>query len=67
MDQLSPTLRNAIAFGASRGVAHKIFGTLTPGIGPNVGFIAAIVITVGVTYAIYRALGLPLRREHSST
>ncbi len=66
MDHLSPTLRNAIAFGASRGVAHKVFGTLVQGIGPNIGFIAAIVITVGVTYAIYRVLGLPLRRECSS-
>lgn len=62
LTNLSPKQRVAIAFGASMGVSHTAFRIFTTNFGPVTGMGIGLLFTVGVTYAIYWAMGLPLKK-----
>ena len=64
---LSVKTRTAIAFGASMGVAHAAFRAFTATFGPIGGCVAGIVFTSIVTFGVYCAMGLPIRRPGSGS
>ena len=62
LSNLSPKYRTAIAFGAAMGVSHTAFRAFTSNFGPITGLAFGLLFTVVVTYAIYWAMGLTLKK-----
>ena len=62
LSNLSPKHRTGIAFGAAMGVSHTAFRAFTSNFGPITGLALGLLFTFAVTYAIYWAMGLPLKK-----
>jgi hypothetical protein len=63
LSKLSQQQRIAIALGASLGVSHTAFRIFDANFGAVTGIGLGLLFTFGATYAIYWAMGLPLKKN----
>lgn len=63
LSNLSPKRRVAIAFSGAMGVSYTAFRIFTTNFGPIAGQAVGILFTVAVTYAIYWAMNLSLKKS----
>lgn len=63
LTNLSPKYRSTIALSAAVGTAHVTFRAFMANFGPFTGMVLGVACTFALTYAIYWAMSLPLKKS----